>query len=47
MGRGVANHPVTKSLPKASKKWPGTIKCESCLPKEQAKIQDDFFQPPI
>ena len=40
MGKGAASHPVTKSLPKASKTWPGTRKCESCLPKGQAGIQD-------
>ena len=40
MGKGAASHPVTKSLPKASKTWPGTSKCESCLPKGQAGIHD-------
>ena len=40
MGKGAASHPVTKSLPKASKKWRGTNECDSCLPKGQAGIQD-------
>lgn len=31
-----ASHPLSKSLTKASKTWPGQEKCKSCLPKWQA-----------